>query len=52
MLRSKGGPTLLENLAWACQGCNGHSIGLGTYYADFLADELREQEATEEDLSS
>ena len=22
--RSKGGPTTLENLAWACQGCNGH----------------------------
>ncbi len=26
-------------------------IGLGTYYADFLAEELRELEATEEDLS-
>lgn len=22
--RSKRGPTVLENLAWACQGCNGH----------------------------
>ncbi len=22
--RSKDGPTVMENLAWACQGCNGH----------------------------
>ncbi len=24
MPRSKDGPTILDNLAWACHGCNGH----------------------------
>ena len=39
-------------LQWHNQLDPQYGIGLGTYYADFLADELRELEATEEGLSS